>query len=299
MAKHNIVFGTLSGKIGNVVFFRRIGRQVERALVPAPADPRTLPQGVVRARFANAKNLWRDLLPFVGNAWRGVSRYGYGGNAFSHHNVGNMPTCSLAMSRDGNYFPNLGVVTFGGLPLNVNAQLTNYEQHVYTTNLLVPATTKRQVSQVAQELVNENTMLRQGDVLHILGIVYSATDAVLSPSSSNDFPSQIVGAAIPLNFEDERSLSVVAPNFTFAATSISEEVSSLAITFNFPSPADGYGVDQLGYALCIFVERPSAPQSSRYTRSSWVMSTEDLNRLRAVCAAGNVSNSFGRTFTNI
>lgn len=299
MAKHNIVFGTLSGKIGNVVFFRRKGRQVERALVPAPADPRTLPQGVVRARFANAKNLWRDLLPFVGSAWRGVSRYGYGGNAFSHHNVGNMPTCSLAMSRDGNYFPNLGVVTFGGLSLNVTADLTNYEQHVFTTNLLLPATTKRTIAQMAQELVNENAALRQGDVLHILGIVYSATDAILSPSSSNDFPSAVVGAAIPLNFDDERLLSVVAPNFAFAAKSVSEEVSPLAITFNFPSPADGYAEDQLGYALCIFVERPSAPQSSRYTRSSWVMGSDDRIRLRAACAAGNVSNSFGRTFTNI
>lgn len=299
MAKHNIVFGTLSGKIGNVVFFRRKGRQVERALVPAPADPRTLPQGVVRARFANAKNLWRDLLPFIGDAWRGVSRYGYGGNAFSHHNVGNMPTCSLAMSRDGNYFPNLGVVTFGGLALNVTAELTNYEQHVFTTNLLVPATTKRTIAQMAQELVTANAALRRGDIVHILGIVYSASDIPLSPSSSNDFPSIISAASLPLDFDDERSLSVVAPNFAFAAASIVEEVAPLTITYSFPSPADGYGEDQLGYALCMFIERPSAPQSSRYTRSSWVMGSEDRNRLRAACIAGNVSDSFGRTFTSI
>lgn len=298
MAKHNAVFGTLSGKIGNIVFFRRRGRQVERVLVPYPSDPRTLAQGVIRARFANNKNLWRLLLPHVGNAWRSVSRYGYGGNAFYKHNVGNMPTCSLAMSRDGNCFPNLGALTYGGLQVNIDVQQTSIPTHRYTTSLRAPGTTKTTVGFFASELLDNNPSLAAGDILHILGITYSCEGSQLTPTTSNHMPTVIVGAAIPLDVTDNTLLSSVAPNFRFAGAS-SEEIPPIDIFFDWPSPAVNYDNSVVGSALAVFLERPCKPFRSRFTRSFWVMSEDDRLRLRPLCFRGNLADAFGRTFSNV
>lgn len=299
MAKHNIVFGTLSGKIGNIVFFRRKGRQVERALVPSPSDPRTIAQGVVRARFANNKNLWRLLLPFVGSAWKGISRYGYGGNAFYRLNTSNMPTCSLAMSRDGNALPNLGPVTYGGLQLPYTLSLQSLSTFTYATNLMVPRVTPVTVDRLAVFLENNNEYIREGDIIHLLGFTANADEGQLTPSTTNNFATTVVHAAIPIDFNDDTPLSQLMPNFGITYASFEGELSPLAFNFILPSPAADYDADRVIAAMAMYIERPSNPQRSRYTRCFWQLSTDDTNTLKAACAKGNVANAFGRTFTNI
>lgn len=299
MAKHNIVFGTLSGKIGNIVFFRRRGRQVERALVPSPADPRTDKQCVVRAQFANYKNLWRALLPYVGDAWRGVSRYGGAGNAFAHHNARRMPTASLQMSRGGNFFPNLGVVTYGGLPIDIDVYKLPANTQAYNTNLMVAGTVQLSVGTLASSLLGLNTSLRQGDVLHLLGVTYSAEGAPLSPSSSNAFVSVISHAAIPLDPSDNRDLSIVAPNFVQVVPS--QVISSTPFVFRFvwPSPAADYDDSVVGSAVAVYIERPFNALRSRYSRASWAMGNDDYSRLQALTRYGSASISFGSTFKQV
>lgn len=299
MAKHNIVFGTLSGKIGNIVFFRRRGRQVERALVPSPADPRTDKQCVVRAQFANYKNLWRALLPYVGDAWRGVSRYGGAGNAFAHHNARRIPTASLQMSRGGNFFPNLGVVTFGGLPIDVDVYKVSGDTQVYNTNILAAGTIQLTVLSLSQSLLSLNSALREGDILHFLGVTYSAEGAPLSPSGSNAFVSVISHAEIPLDIGDSRVLSEIAPNFIQVAPL--QVVSSAPFSFRFvwPSPAADYDDSVVGSAVAVFVERPTNPLRSRYSRASWAMGNDDYARLQALTRYGSASISFGSTFKNV
>lgn len=299
MAKHNIVFGTLSGKIGNIVFFRRRGRQVERALVPSPADPRTDKQCVVRAQFANYKNLWRALLPYVGDAWRGVSRYGGAGNAFAHHNARRIPTASLQMSRGGNFFPNLGVVTYGGLPIDIDVCKVPGNTQSYNTNLMVAGTIQLSVGTLASSLLSLNDALRQGDVLHFLGVTYSAEGAPLSPSGSNAFVSVISHAAIPLDPSDNRVLSEVAPNFVQVTPS--QVVTSTPFVFRFvwPSPAADYDDSVVGSAVAVFVERPTNPLRSRYSRASWSMGNDDYARLQALTRYGSASISFGSTFMQV
>lgn len=299
MAKHNIVFGTLSGKIGNIVFFRRRGRQVERALVPSPANPRTDKQCVVRAQFANYKNLWRALLPYVGDAWRGVSRYGGAGNAFAHHNARRIPTASLQMSRGGNFFPNLGVVTYGGLPIDIDVYKLPANTQTYNTNLMIAGTLQLSVGALASSLLNLNNSLRHGDVLHFLGVTYSAEGAPLSPSGSNAFVSVISHAAIPLDPSDNRVLSEVAPNFVQVAPS--QVVTSTPFVFRFvwPSPAADYDASVVGSAVAVFVERPTNALRSRYSRASWAMGNDDYARLQALTRYGSASVSFGSTFKQV
>lgn len=299
MAKHNIVFGTLSGKIGNIVFFRRKGRQVERALVPSPSDPKTIAQGVVRARFANNKNLWKLLLPYVGNAWKGVSRYGYGGNAFYKFNISNMPTCSLAMSRDGNALPNLGPVTYGGLELPYTLKLQSISTFTYATNIMVPRVSANTVGRLASFIKDNNEYIQEGDIIHLLGITANADDIQLSPATTNNFATSVIHAALPIETQDSTSLSQLMPNFGITYASVSGELSPLAFNFILPSPAADYDSDRVIAAMAMFIERPSRPQRSRYTRCFWQLSTDNSNSLKAACAKGNVANSFGRTFANI
>ena len=299
MAKHNAVFGTLSGKIGNIVFFRRRGRQVERVLVPSPTDPRTLKQGVVRARFANNKNLWRLLLPYVGVAWRHVSRYGYGGNAFYKHNISNMPTCSLDMSRDGNALPNLGPVTYGGLQLPYTLSLLSYSSRQYLTNILVPRTGNDAVSSFSAHVLENNVSLLEGDIIHLLGISCNADAAQLSPSTTNAFATQIYHTAIKLDKSDYTSMSLLLRNFSLGYGSIVEDLSPIVFTLNLSPPAADYDSDRVLCAMAMFIERPSRPPRSRFTRCSWVLDADSYNSLEAACASGNVANSFGITFTSI
>lgn len=299
MAKHNVVFGTLSGKIGNIVFFRRRGRQVERALVPSPADPRTDKQCVVRAQFANYKNLWRALLPYVGEAWRGVSRFGGAGNAFAHHNARRIPTASLQMSRGGNFFPNLGVVTYGGLPIDIDVYKAISSNQTYTTSMLVAGTLQLSVRTLATSLLNLNSYLREGDILHFLGITYSAESAPLSPSGSNAFASVITHAEIPIDTSDDRTLQEVAPNFVMVAPSQVVSSTPFAFRFVWPSPAADYDASLVGSAVAVFVERLSNPHRSRYSRASWAMGSDDYSRLQALTRYGNASVQFGSTFKQV
>ena len=299
MAKHNIVFGTLSGKIGNIVFFRRRGRQVERALVPSPADPRTDKQCVVRAQFANCKNLWRALLPYVGEAWRGVSRYGSAGNAFAHHNARRIPTASLQMSRAGNYFPNLGVVTYGGLPIDIDVYKAVSSNQTYNTSMMVAGTLQLSVGTLAASLLDHNRFLRDGDILHFLGITYSAENTPLSPSGTNAFASVITHAEIPLDISDNRTLQEVAPNFVHVAPSQLVSSGPFAFQFVWPSPAADYDSSLVGSAVAVFVERPSNPHRSRYSRASWSMGNDDYSRLQALTRYGNISVQFGNTFKQV
>lgn len=60
MAKGNIAFGMLKGRIGDVVFSRKRGIQQSRAYVQSPANPQTLSQRGQRVKFGTASAFYRS-----------------------------------------------------------------------------------------------------------------------------------------------------------------------------------------------------------------------------------------------
>lgn len=279
MTKRNLTLGSASGKLGSVVYMRRRGQQIARLLVPAPADPRTIPQCGVRACFANYVNIWRLLSPVVGATWRGVSRYGSRANAFYHHNKGLMPAIPLNWSRAGYSLPPAGLVTYGSLPvyLPYEYRVGNQVQSddtwpgVYipiSDSVIAPPS----VAALYYDLVRWGTGIAIGDVLHVvMYAVYINDGDVNYPYRLPSSPPRVVHDFFSLSPSDTRQLSAVMPNFV-VSTGLDDSGMRRQLfkpAAQFPDVNDDG--DSLNYAMAIFVERPSAPQYARYSRSTFAV----------------------------
>jgi hypothetical protein len=61
-AKPNILINSISGRIGNVVFYKRLGTQCARVHV-IPRNPDTEARRAVRKSFGNAVRTWQSMSP--------------------------------------------------------------------------------------------------------------------------------------------------------------------------------------------------------------------------------------------
>ena len=91
MAKGNIAFGMLKGRIGDVVFSRKRGIQQSRAYVQSPANPQTLSQRGQRVKFGTASAFYRSA---VKNLFKFAFEYKLPGesdyNAYIRYNLPDM-----------------------------------------------------------------------------------------------------------------------------------------------------------------------------------------------------------------
>lgn len=65
MSKGNMLLGYASGKVGSLVFARRLGQQVTRPYNGSPANPKTRAQMQRRIKWANIINMWRLMKPLL------------------------------------------------------------------------------------------------------------------------------------------------------------------------------------------------------------------------------------------
>ena len=65
MSTGNMLLGYASGKVGSLVFARRLGKQVTRPYNGQPANPKTRAQMSRRIKWANIINMWRLLKPYI------------------------------------------------------------------------------------------------------------------------------------------------------------------------------------------------------------------------------------------
>lgn len=306
MTKRNLTLGNASGKLGSVVYMRRRGQQVARVLIPSPRDPKSERQGVARAHFANYVNLWRLVGSYVWQTWSGVSRYGTRANAFYKMNVGRMPAISKSMSRSGYAYPNLGLLTYGNLPVSYQYESARVEVATapdgysaalaWSGNAL--GSSAATWGDVSAALIKANNGLREGDVVHFMVMLYT-----LDFDYSGDVPAEnnpyIVHYSSELDLssteqmEDEffllqfRMLPAVA-NFQQLAFSPSSSL--------YSALGEYYGTD---VALASWVERSTEKGSARFTRSSFVMGGDNATMLRAFSAFSPASRAYGNTFRNV
>ncbi len=73
-AKPNILINSISGKIGNVVFYMNRGRQCARLYV-IPRNPDTESQRAVRRSFGDAVRSWQVMLPDEKYSYNRKARY--------------------------------------------------------------------------------------------------------------------------------------------------------------------------------------------------------------------------------
>ena len=307
MTKRNLTLGTASGKLGSVVYFRRRGQQIARVLVSQVNDKRTIDQCYVRGRFANYVNLWRLLRPFVEDSWRGVSRYGSPENAFYRHNRGLIPVCSAQMSREGFAFPNFGLVTYGSLPVSLNLEYALYppagggnnQIAAWITNVDV-AGNLTTISDLSSALVSANTGIQQGDILHIIAYMYSFDPINFAPSAALDTPPDVLPYSVRISDTDSRALTEVMPalDWKVGIDAYGRHLIGAWPIDGFFPPIEEYA--QRGCFFTMFVERPSNPRYSRFSRSRFVMqSAERFYLYPMATATGSVGRAFASTWQNV
>ena len=71
MSKGNMMLGYASGKVGSLVFARRMGQQITRPYNGSPKNPQTLSQMRRRIKWANLVNMWRLMKPFISMGMQG------------------------------------------------------------------------------------------------------------------------------------------------------------------------------------------------------------------------------------
>lgn len=306
MTKRNLTLGNASGKLGSVVYMRRRGQQIARILVPAPKDPKSQRQGVTRAHFANYVNLWRLLSPYIGVTWRGVSRYGTAANAFFKMNVGRMPAISKSMSRDGYAYPNLGLVTYGNLPVSwryasATASVATAPNERATAIAWLGNALDASVSswgQISTALIKANEGLREGDIVHFLvfAFIQDLDDPTYVPVGAQP---RLVYYSAPLDENDDALVEDKFPLLQFSKLPAVSNYQQLAVSgsssfYNTLTESEFYYV-----SLASWVERPNAVGSSRFTRSSFVFDRDTEDVLRGSSGYSYISIEYGDTFRSI
>lgn len=306
MTKRNLTLGTASGKLGSVVYFRRRGQQITRVLVSSVNDRRSLAQCRQRAHFANSVALWRLLRPYIGVSWRGVSRYGSPENAFYHHNRGLMPTCSKNMSRAGNAFPCLGIITYGSLPVDIPltttpAVGTGSYTGVFSFTMLVPAPNPNpgEAASLFMFIQMASQGIEDGDILHLVAMAYGSadkTDSIVEASEQRSprvYHAALSKSMVGVSLHDVAPWLRVGP----ARTETNEVVLGFKVLPAYwPDDPDQGFVD---FVMTMFVERPRNPPYARFSRSRFIGDNLTLSLLRKLCNVTDYSDAFAETFRNV
>lgn len=172
MAKGNALMGTLSGKLGDLVFFRRKGEQVSRAYIKKVPNPNTRAQVRQRSSLTNIIRLYQSSPSFFASAFQnkkvGQSDY----NALVSLNLRSDVQIFLPkeMADNGGGVVAPYIITSGSLqPIIVTGQGVNA-----VTNIAVGAdfeiTEDTTVAQLSAAILNNNTFILEGDQLSYLSI---------------------------------------------------------------------------------------------------------------------------------
>lgn len=303
MARRNLSLGTAAGRIGDHVYFRRRGQQIIRVRVPAPIDRKSRRQGVVRAIFANGKNLWSLLRPFVEPSWRGYSRFGNAGNAFAHANRGQMPTASATMSREGYAYPCTGLVTSGSLP--VNWQYTTEvlpgildSSRTIESLLFIGNAVEDNVETwgaLSRAVISASPGAREGDIVHFLLYTYSY-DADWTPYGAMEVQPSVVHYSRELDTSDEGYVADMFPLLSFGTRLVEVPYYQLYVQVTGLDLLYGDLDVPIGWALASYIERPSLSSKAAFTKSKFVMPTTERIYINATSMYGNVSEQYGDTF---
>lgn len=304
MARRNLSLGTAAGRIGDHVYFRRRGQQIIRVRVPAPYDPRTTRQGIVRARFANSTNLWRVLRPVVGNSWSAARRFGSQGNAWARHNRGQMPTISAAESKFGSCYPALGLVTYGSLVTSLTYRFTeagskddgSYYSGV-TLGYRMPRLTGSTVGELSTALLTADKFLRTGDELHFCVLTYEMEVPEASPISGPELVPSFREQVLVLDETSDIDYESVLSLFTVTLATGPDGNQSMSLKTSVADVEPDIDDYRIWQAFCVFVSRPSNPLYSRFSRSSLVMSYNQRIAVNPLLYYGEKSRAFGNTFT--
>lgn len=171
MSRDNMLLGYARGKVGSLVFARRLGQQITRAYNAKPKDAATLSQVQQRVRIANVVAMYRAIKSLANHSFEGAKGGQTSYNLFVQSNLKNnnvvltKEAAALGACVVAPYLVSRGTmpsVTVSGLGAEA---VTN----IAVGNLTIDGTTT--IGAFTDALVTNNSGIQYGDQLTYLSLV--------------------------------------------------------------------------------------------------------------------------------
>lgn len=176
MSKDNMLLGYARGKVGSLVFARRLGQQVTRAYNANPKDAATLSQVTQRVKMANVINMYRATRSLTNHSFEGATGGQTSYNLFVRYNLANN---KVSLSKEAASFGACVVAPYvvskGTLAaIQVQGLGADAVTNIAVGSLVISNETT--IAEFASALVANNPGINYGDQLTYLSLV-QATDA--------------------------------------------------------------------------------------------------------------------------
>lgn len=171
MSKDNMLLGYARGKVGSLVFARRLGQQITRAYNKTPKDASTKSQVQQRVRMANVIAMYRAIKRIADHSFEGVKPGQTSYNLFVKSNLTNN---SVVLTKEAASFGACVVAPYlvsrGTLPsIIVQGTGADAVTNIAVGSLAINETTT--IGAFSQAVVASNTGINYGDQLTYLSIV--------------------------------------------------------------------------------------------------------------------------------
>lgn len=173
MSKGSMLMGTVRGKLGDTVFFRRGGEQQQRAYIPIVKDAGTDAQYKQRSQLSNVVAFYRATRTLLDHSFTGRKSNQSSYNAFVAANLGKVKVyVTKEQAAAGACVCAPYVVSSGVLPsIKVTGSGVNAVTDISVGDLDTIA--GKTVAEVSQAIVNNNPSIEWGDQLTYLSLVQS------------------------------------------------------------------------------------------------------------------------------
>lgn len=176
MSKNNMLLGYARGKVGDLVFARRLGQQTTRAYNSSPKDAKTRSQVTQRVKVANVIAMYRALKNICNHSFEGLD---VGQTSYSAFVKANLTGNKVSLTKEAASFGACVVAPYlisrGSLPsIQVEGTGADAVTNIAVGNLAISGTTT--IGQFADALVANNAGIEYGDQLTYVSLVQQ-TDA--------------------------------------------------------------------------------------------------------------------------
>lgn len=161
------MLGYARGKVGSLVFARRMGEQITRPYNGSPKNPQTLAQMRRRIKWANLVNMWRLLKPFISMGMQGRKTTQSDYNKFVGLNVNQSEAYLLKdEARQGATLLAPYIITSGSLGLRAMAAADLTDISLGSITSLVSAT----IGQLSAAIIQNNQGFQVGDQVTVFAL---------------------------------------------------------------------------------------------------------------------------------
>lgn len=171
-----MLLGYARGKVGDLVFARRLGQQTTRAYNSSPKDAKTRSQVTQRVKMANVIAMYRALKNICNHSFEGLN---VGQTSYSAFVKANLTGNKVSLTKEAASFGACVVAPYlisrGSLPsIQVEGTGADAVTNIAVGNLSISGTTT--IGQFADALVANNAGIEYGDQLTYVSLVQQ-TDA--------------------------------------------------------------------------------------------------------------------------